>query len=371
MKKAAIIICIWIVTLLVGNVVYAQDDSSDASARVRIVNGVLDGPVMDIFANDAVIVAELSFTAASPFVTLPPGVANLTVTSAGAGPDESLLEPETLTLEADHDYVVVVAGLVEDENLQLLSIDLTAAFDGFESSDEHANMLLVNALNGVDAITATAADFEQAEALAFGEFVATSAPTKPYQHRIVVTERTLDVLLDQQIPEGLIPGTRNVLVLLGDYRGEYFDFYSITFVRDTPLNSIEFLQVLSDANLESLGTFESFLTAVTRAELTDKLSNEGPFIIAAPDDDAFAELPEGMLDDPGVLRDVLLYHVTDELIEAADESVTVTTLQGSTIDIVPGTLGVLVNNALLQTQLIGTHNGFVAIINEVLIPPEE
>jgi hypothetical protein len=367
MRKAAFIFLL--IVLLASNLISAG--AQGESVRLRIVHGVLDEPQIDIFANDAPIVESLGFVEASPFVTLTPGVVSLMVVAADEELELPILGPEVVTLEADHDYAVVVIGLVAESNLQLVVIDLTAAFEDVETPQGHADMLLVNALNGAEAISASADTLQQAEGLAFGEFVATSAPTTPYQHRIVVTEQATDVLFDQLVPAGLLPGTRNLLVLAGTYPGSFLETYGFSFVRDSSLNSIAFLQVLSDANIESIGTFETFLDAVERADLRDMLANEGPFIVAVPNDAAFAELEPGTLDDPAVLQDVMLYHITEELIEVVDESVTLTTLQGSSIEIVPGTLGVLVNNALLRTQLVGTRNGFVAIINEVLIPPED
>ncbi len=44
------------------------------------------------------------------------------------------------------------------------------------------------------------------------------------------------------------------------------------------------------------GSFETLVTAVTAADLVDTLSSEGPFTVFAPTDDAFAALPEGLVD---------------------------------------------------------------------------
>lgn len=41
------------------------------------------------------------------------------------------------------------------------------------------------------------------------------------------------------------------------------------------------------------GEFNTLLTAVTAAGLAETLSNDGPFTVFAPSDDAFAALPEG------------------------------------------------------------------------------
>jgi len=44
------------------------------------------------------------------------------------------------------------------------------------------------------------------------------------------------------------------------------------------------------------GSFETLVAAVQAADLVDVLSGEGPFTVFAPTDDAFAALPDGVLD---------------------------------------------------------------------------
>ncbi|MEM8808877.1 MAG: fasciclin domain-containing protein, partial [Cyanobacteria bacterium P01_G01_bin.38] len=44
------------------------------------------------------------------------------------------------------------------------------------------------------------------------------------------------------------------------------------------------------------GSFDTLVAAVQAAGLADTLSSEGPFTVFAPTDEAFAALPEGVLD---------------------------------------------------------------------------
>src|SRR5687768_3907442 len=70
--------------------------------------------------------------------------------------------------------------------------------------------------------------------------------------------------------------------------------------------------------------FETLVTAVQAADLTETLSSEGPFTVFAPTDEAFAALPEGTLDtllmpeNKQQLTDILLYHVVPGNVMAAD-----------------------------------------------------
>ena len=66
--------------------------------------------------------------------------------------------------------------------------------------------------------------------------------------------------------------------------------------------------------LEASGNFKTLLSALHSTGLIDTLKGAGPFTIFAPNDEAFAKLPSGVLDalmeDPVKLRALLLYHVT-------------------------------------------------------------
>jgi len=72
------------------------------------------------------------------------------------------------------------------------------------------------------------------------------------------------------------------------------------------------------------GTFATLVAAIGAADLADTLSGEGPFTVFAPTDEAFAALPEGVLDAlllPGnkqILTKILTYHVVAGKLYAAD-----------------------------------------------------
>ena len=66
--------------------------------------------------------------------------------------------------------------------------------------------------------------------------------------------------------------------------------------------------------LQAAGNFNTLLIALDKTGLTDTLKGAGPFTIFAPNDEAFAKLPSGVLDalmkDPAKLKGLLLYHIT-------------------------------------------------------------
>ncbi len=122
--------------------------------------------------------------------------------------------------------------------------------------------------------------------------------------------------------------------------------------------------------------FDTLVTAVVAADLVDALRGEGPFTVFAPTDEAFAALPEGLLEglleDTDALTQVLLYHVVagEVMAEAVlgMDGAEVETLQGQTITIRIEDGNVFINDAQVITTDIKTTNGVIHVINAVIVP---
>lgn len=128
--------------------------------------------------------------------------------------------------------------------------------------------------------------------------------------------------------------------------------------------------------------FTTLVAAVTAADLVETLQGPGPFTVYAPLNDAFAALPAGTVEtllqpeNKGQLTDVLLYHVDDRALRAADfapgsnyykpvlatERLCITSHSGVTIaDGTGETANVVVAN-------IQASNGVIHVIDKVLLP---
>ncbi len=121
---------------------------------------------------------------------------------------------------------------------------------------------------------------------------------------------------------------------------------------------------------------ETLEAAVIAADLAGTLSGDGPFTVFAPTDDAFAALPDGLLDtllaDPsGDLTDILLYHVIGAEVLSTDltDGMQATTLLGKDIMVTINMNGVFINEAQVTVADIETDNGVVHVIDAVLVPP--
>ena len=122
------------------------------------------------------------------------------------------------------------------------------------------------------------------------------------------------------------------------------------------------------------GRFSTLVAAVQAAGLVDALKGEGPLTVFAPTDDAFAALPEGTLDsllaDIPALTDILLYHVIEGKVMAADvlELSQAQTLQGQYVDVRVEDGKVYIDNAEVLITDIETSNGVIHVIDTVILP---
>jgi uncharacterized surface protein with fasciclin (FAS1) repeats len=124
------------------------------------------------------------------------------------------------------------------------------------------------------------------------------------------------------------------------------------------------------------GSFETLVAAVAAADLVETLSSEGPFTVFAPTDDAFAALPEGLVDcllleeNVDALSAILTYHVVAGEVLSTDLTAgPVATVQGEeiTVDL---TDGVTLNETVTVVAAdVDASNGVIHVIDGVLVPP--
>ena len=124
------------------------------------------------------------------------------------------------------------------------------------------------------------------------------------------------------------------------------------------------------------GSFETLVAAVTAADLVDTLSSEGPFTVFAPTDDAFAALPEGLVDcllleeNVDALSAILTYHVVaGEVLSTDLTDGPVATVQGEeiTVDLSDGVT--LNETVAVAAADVVASNGVIHVIDGVLVPP--
>lgn len=139
---------------------------------------------------------------------------------------------------------------------------------------------------------------------------------------------------------------------------------------EAPMTENTIVDVAVDAG------FSTLVTAVQAAGLVETLQSDGPFTVFAPTDDAFAALPEGVLDgllaDTEALSAVLTYHVVSGEVLAADVVGlnSATSVQGEDIAITVDDGGVVLNGlSNVVTTDVEASNGVIHVIDTVILPP--
>jgi len=140
-------------------------------------------------------------------------------------------------------------------------------------------------------------------------------------------------------------------------------------VEDEALGTIVDIAVATDG-------FETLVAAVVAAGLVETLSGDGPFTVFAPTDEAFAALPEGLLEkllleeNLDLLVKILTYHVVAGTVLAADVTDgDVATVEGQTVTL-DTTAGVTVNGANVILADVLASNGVIHVIDAVILPPD-
>lgn len=120
--------------------------------------------------------------------------------------------------------------------------------------------------------------------------------------------------------------------------------------------------------------FSTLVKAVQAADLAGTLQGEGPFTVFAPTNEAFAKLPDGIVEfllqpeNKDLLVDVLSYHVVPgEVMSNQLETGTVDSLNGGLSVAISGN-SVIVNNASVIQPDVEASNGVIHAVNRVLLP---
>lgn len=128
----------------------------------------------------------------------------------------------------------------------------------------------------------------------------------------------------------------------------------------------------------STGKFETLIAAAKAAGLAGALAGNGPLTVFAPTDEAFAKLPEGTVEsllkpeNKDKLAGILSYHVVGR-------KLTSNMLPGGPIHVKPlnakyrltvkkAPAGVTVDGAKVVSADVKADNGFIHVIDKVLIP---
>jgi uncharacterized surface protein with fasciclin (FAS1) repeats len=126
------------------------------------------------------------------------------------------------------------------------------------------------------------------------------------------------------------------------------------------------------------GNYKTFLSLVDKANVQNLKAMEGPFTVFAPTDAAFAKLPQATMDkimnDPAIVRDVVLFHITPgkylakDLVELKECKTLCPTTNTGVMKFTEVGKKYLVNNAdIVKPDMMAT-NGVAQGIDAVMLP---
>ena len=127
----------------------------------------------------------------------------------------------------------------------------------------------------------------------------------------------------------------------------------------------------------SVEDFSTLVAAVEAAGLVDALKGEGPFTVLAPTNDAFAALPDGVLDalllpeNEDLLTEILTYHVIPG--EVMSDDITtgpVPTLSGDDVMVTADNDMIMADDAMVVAADVPASNGVIHVLDSVLVPAD-
>ncbi len=126
----------------------------------------------------------------------------------------------------------------------------------------------------------------------------------------------------------------------------------------------------------SAGTFNTLAAALEAGDLVGTLKADGPYTVFAPNDEAFAKLPEGTVEslllpeNKDKLVAILTYHVVPGKVSAADVVTmqTAATVNGDNLSIRVVDDTVFINDSRVVATDIGASNGVIHVVDTVILP---
>jgi LPXTG-motif cell wall-anchored protein len=84
--------------------------AQSGDARVRVVHASPDAPAVDVFANGNEVLSDVSFFAASDYLTVPAGSYRFQVSAAGTPADQAVIDASGVALAGGQDYTIVAVN---------------------------------------------------------------------------------------------------------------------------------------------------------------------------------------------------------------------------------------------------------------------
>ena len=342
--------------------------NASSSALVRAVHLSPDAPAVDVYADDALLTEDLTYTNYVGPAPLPAGSRNLKVKAANTA---TTVIDANLDLEAGRRYSVYAAGKLA----QIAPLVLE------DTRYKARNAAKLRVLHGAASAPRVDVYLSRPDTdLGKIDPILENIPFKSISSYFRIRPGGLRVRVT-------LPDTKTVVIDSGTLQVKAGDVLTAVAI-DKPKDSGKFSAILIDETKFNAPTttppapksiveiavgnpaFSTLVSALQKARLVEALSGKGPFTVFAPTNDAFAKL--SAIPDGEALKQVLLYHVASGKFDARAllEKGEVTTLQGKKVKVEKIGNDVILNGIVkVVTADIQASNGVIHVIDTVLIPP--
>jgi uncharacterized surface protein with fasciclin (FAS1) repeats len=374
MKSRTSIFVLALAALLLGLAVPAQAQMAE-KAMIRVAHFAVDAPAVDVFVNGEAAITNLPYPEVTQYLALEPGTYSVAVAPTGSGIDAAVIGPVELEFAAGASYTVAATGQLADSTFGPLVINDSDQRTALDLAQGSSTITILHAISNAPAVDIYANDALILENVPFNAYATIAAPSEEVTIKITATGSPETVVVET--PWTAYAGTDHLVAAVGTMTDNNFRLAQAV---TSPLNAVEWLA--AQANNGMSRSFNTLLAAATAADLGGALSGTGPLTIFAPNDDAFAALPEGtvegLLADVPALTSILTYHVVDGLVARRDVVASlganmgnfdVTTLNGSPFTVTAGDNAVTINDANLFETDIFVSNGVIHTMNGVILPP--
>lgn len=374
MKVRFAVFVLALAALVLGMAAPAQAQMAE-KAMIRVAHFAVDAPAVDVFVNGEAAISNLPYPEVTQYLALDGGTYSIAVAPAGAGIEGAVIGPVDLEFMGGMWYTVAATGQLADETFGPVIINDSEQKAALTMPEGGSTLTILHGISNAPAVDIYANDTMILENVPFNAFATIAAPAEEVTVKITATGAPETVVFET--PWQAWAGTDSLVAAVGTMTENNFRLAEAT---SSTLNAVEWLS--AQANNAPARSFNTLLAAATAADLGGALSGEGPLTIFAPNDEAFAALPEGtvegLLADIPALTNILTYHVVDGLVArrdvvagltANDGTLEVTTLNGSPFTVTLGEAGVGINDAPLGSTDIFVSNGVIHTMGGVILPP--
>jgi Fasciclin domain/Domain of unknown function (DUF4397) len=340
--------------------------------RLRISNCVAGGPNVDMLINGKLTVnggvtqQNLESLHIGGYQYLAPGTYSIAIVPTGEGIDKALLGPLDVPIVAGHRYTLAMLGQLDEKSHTPLVVDETDAYQKAGLAPNTWGHILINNIKGSSAIS-WLQDQAGEKDVPYGGFAASAIPAGPFKDGKIIINGADKPVIDSWGSGFLLPGTDMLDCVGGNYPDTHGSEGS---PQTSALSLLDYLQQRNEIGAKYPGkiqTFNTFLSALKTAGLTDAITQGGPYLIFAPTDAAFAALPKEKLDallaDPKALADLIHAHLIEGYFPygtigpiGQGFNRTVTNMRGEQFKVTGDDSGLLINS-----KLIGETSGtFIA-----------